>query len=64
MRQIKEKRARREADGTWVTPKVELVREAAGTQSEITYIRRIQGTVAQWVALRPIFEVCVRDMVY
>ena len=41
----------------WVTPKAEVVREAAGTQSAMTYIGRRQGTAAQWVALRPIFEV-------
>ena len=29
-----------------------------------TYIGKIQGTVAQWVALRPIFKVFVRETVY
>ena len=32
-----------------------------GTQSEMTYIGRRHKTVAQWVTLRPIFEVCARE---
>ena len=46
MRHIMEKKARREADGIWETPKEEVFQEAAGTQSEMTYIRRKQGTVS------------------
>ena len=40
------------------------VRELAGTQSAMTYIGRRQGTVAQWVALRPIFEVYTGEKGY
>ena len=57
MRQIIGKPVRRKADGTWVTPKAEVDQEKVGTQLEITYIRRKQGTVLQWVALRMIFDV-------
>ena len=39
------------------------MREAAGTQLAMTHIGRRQGTVAQWVALRPIFEVCAGEKV-
>ena len=39
----------------------QLVREAAGTQLAMTHIGRRQGTVAQWVAMRPIFEVCAGE---
>ena len=49
------------ADRTWKTPGVEVLRETAVTQLEITYIGILQATVAQWVALRPIFEVCAED---
>ena len=45
-------------DGVGETPGSEVVKEAAGTQSEMTYIGRRQATVAHWMALRPIFEVC------
>ena len=40
------------------------MQEAAGTQSEITYIVRQQATVSQWVALRSMFEVCAREKGY
>ena len=64
LRQIMGKRAWRKSDGKWVTTKAEVVWKAAGTQSEMIYIGRRQGMVAQWVALWPIFEVCARDTVY
>ena len=32
--------------------RAELVREAAGTYSKMTYIGRLQATVVQWVDLR------------
>ena len=43
---------------------MEEVWEAAGTQSETTYIGLRQGTMVQWVALRLIFEVLTRDNGY
>ena len=64
LRDIMDKRAREIADGTWETPGPEVVREAAGTQSSMTCKERRQTTVTQWVALRPIFEVCAGDKVY
>ena len=59
--QITGKRARRIADRTWETLRAKLVQEAVEIQSEMTYIRRQQGTMAQWVALQLIFEVCTGD---
>ena len=41
--------------GTWETPWAEGIREAVGTESARIYIERRQSTVAQWVALRPLF---------
>ena len=35
-----------------------------GNQDTRTYTVRRQETVAQWVALRPIFEVCVQETGY
>ena len=40
------------------------MREAAGTQLFTTYTRKGHGAVAQWVALRTIFEVFTREMGY
>ena len=58
------KRSRRLGDGAWETLGAEGVREAAGTQLARIYIERWQGTVAQWVALRPLFEVCASETWY
>ena len=54
------KRAKQLVDGTGEIPGAEGIQEAAGTQSARIYIERRQATVAQWVALRPLFEVCKR----
>ena len=58
------KRANQLGDGTWGIPGAEGIREAAGTQSDRIYIEQWQTTVAQWVALRPLVEVCVRETGY
>ena len=51
-------------DGTWEKPGVEVIREAAGTQSDRVCIEQRQATVTQWVALRSLFEVCSRETRY
>ena len=40
------------------------MREAAGTQSAMTYVGRRKATVEQWVALRPILKVCAGEKNY
>ena len=57
LRQITGKRARSISDRTWEKPGLEVVQEAAVTQSDMTYIGIRHATVVQWVDLRPIFEV-------
>ena len=42
----------------------EKVLEKSGTQYLVTYIDRSHATVAEWVASRPILEVCGRDRGY
>ena len=64
LQMITGKRARQLGYMTWETPGEESVQEAAGTQSARIYIEKRQATVAQWVALRPLFEVCARDTGY
>ena len=49
---------------TWDTTGVEVVREASGTQSSMTYIGIKQATVAQWVDLRPKLEVFAGEKGY
>ena len=58
------KRAKQLEDGTWETPGAEGIREATGTLSERTYIERQQETVAQWMALRPLFKVFTKETGY
>ena len=55
------KKARQLGDGTWEMTGAEIVREAAGTQSARIYIEQRQATVAQWVALHPLCELCEGD---
>ena len=54
----------RQEGGTWRQVAAEMVLEKAGTQSLGTYIERRQATMAEWVALRPILEVCDRETGY
>ena len=58
------KRRKQLEDGAWETPGAEVIREAAETQSDRIYIEQRQATMAQWVALRPLFGVYTRDTGY
>ena len=60
LRHITGKRVRRLRDRTWERPGAEGVREASVMRSERTYIEIRQETVAWWVLLRPLFNVCAR----
>ena len=40
------------------------VLQRSGTQPLHTYLERRQAKVGEWVALRPIFDVCARDTSY
>ena len=61
LRQMMEKRTKRVLDGTWIQEGGESVLKVVGTQVVRNYIGRRQATVAQWVALQPMFEVCVKQ---
>ena len=61
---IKGRRAKQLGDGTWETPGAEGIQEAAGTHSSRIYMEQQQEIVVQWVALRPLFEVCTRETGY
>ena len=45
-------------DGRWEYTLLEAVREEAGFDTMETYIRRRQKTVAQYIATRPILDLC------
>ena len=49
------KRAKHLGDGTWETTGVEGIQEAAETHLDRIYIYLRKASVAQWVALSPLF---------
>ena len=64
LRQVTGMKAQSLGGDTWIKEGVDRVLQAAGTKTILGFINRIQVTVAEWVALRPIFEVCVKEKGY
>ena len=63
-RQITGKWAKWQTDRTWETLEMEEVLRVAGMKLAAEYIGLRQAMVAQWVALRPLLEVCVMETGY
>ena len=61
LRHVTGMKARRIGDDTWTKEGPERVLQAEGTKLLREYIDKRQATVAEWVALRPIFEVCTKE---
>ena len=55
------KREKRIFNGNWQQEGAKSVLKVKGTQDVRKYINRIQATVFQLVALRPIFKVCPKQ---
>ena len=64
LRQVPDNKAKRQMDGTWRSVAAKRVLKEAVTQTLGTYIDKRQMTVAEWVALRPIIEICDRETGY
>ena len=64
LRQVTGMKARRLGEKNWTKEGPDRVLQAAGTKSLREYIDKRQATVAEWVALRPIFEVCAKETGY
>ena len=64
LRQVKRTKVKSQKDISWWKVASERVLQGAGTQPLKTYIDRRQVTVAEWVALRRIFEVYVKETSY
>ena len=62
--QVAGKKARRIGDETWRKEGADSVLQAAGTKPLMEYTKKRQAVVIEWVALRPIFEVCVKETGY
>ena len=64
LRQVTGQMSKRQRDGTWRHRTAVSVIKEAGTHTPGTYIDKRQATVVEWVALRPILEVCDRKAGY
>ena len=64
LRRIMMQRAVRQKDETWRYVTAKTVLEKAETHPLGTYIDKRQATLAEWVTLRPILEVCDRETGY
>ena len=64
LRQLTGQKAARQRDRTWRSVEAVRVPKEAGIQTLGTYIEKRQATVAEWVALRTILEICDREMDY
>ena len=64
LNQITGQREVQQEDGTWRQVEEKKVLEKAESHSLGNYIERIHATVAEWVELRPILEVCDREVGY
>ena len=61
---MKKFKAKRLREGSWRKLAADKVLQGAGTQPLQTYLDRRYATVAEWVALRPIFDVRARERGY
>ena len=59
-RQVTGHKAKRQRDGDWISVTAARVLKCAGTQTPETYIDKLQVTMAGWVALRLILDICNR----
>ena len=64
LRQVTWMKARRLGDNTWTKEGLERLIQTAGTKPLWEYINKKQAMVVEWVALRPIFEVCAKEKGY
>ena len=64
MRQVTGMKAQRLGHKTWKKEGAYRVIQVALTTHVWEYINRRQAMVAEWVALRPIFEVCAKVIGY
>ena len=60
LRQVTKSKEKRLRDRLWWKAASNKVIQGVETQPLQTYLNRRQVTVTEWVALRPIFDVCAR----
>ena len=63
LRQMIGHKAKRKRDETWISEGAAQALTEEGTETLGAYIENRQSTVSEWVALRPIMEICDRETV-
>ena len=58
-RRLTRQQPRKGQDGVWVYPPMEDVMAESGFQDVETYVSHRQNTVAQYIAARPIMDLCM-----
>ena len=64
LRKVTRIQAERRRDGYWRQVKADEFLLGVGTQTLRKHVDRQHATVAEWVATRPIFDVCARETGY
>ena len=64
LRQVTGNASKWQSYGTWESATAASVLKEGGIHTHRTYIYKLQATVAKWVVLRPILEVCDMETVY
>ena len=64
LRQVTGHKSKKKKDGTWISVSAARVIKEAINQTLGAYIDKRQVTVAEWVALRPVLEICDRETGY
>ena len=64
LRQVTGNNARRKKDGSWRRAASGRVIQEVGMKPLQTYIDQRQATLSEWMDLRPIFEVWVKETGY
>ena len=64
LRQVMGKKMRTIGENSWWKEAADSIFQAAVTQPLKTYLDKSQAKVAKWVALRDIFELCMKETGY
>ena len=64
LQQVTKSKTKLLRDELWQKSEAKKVLQGVDTQPLQTYLEKRQAIVAEWVVLRPIFDVCARDTGY
>ena len=64
LRQVAGQKTRWLGEDYWRRVVAEIMLRAAGGKPHNTYIEKSQATVTEWMAFRPVFNICAKETVY